>query len=153
MYCVAIDPGQTTGIAYVRDEQHPWHIEFRQLGPEEHHADLASQLRYWAPSIVVCESFENRANEAALIISAEYIGVVKAYGQEYGRPVVWQSAATGKAFWTDDKLRKHNLFARGMKHARDACRHYLYYRTFTLKDQSLLQGGRSLYVGEDQKAQ
>jgi hypothetical protein len=75
-----------------------------------------------------------------VLASVEYIGIVKLHQQVFGTTVVWQSATTAKAFWTDDKLRAYGLYAPGMKHARDATRHYLYYQTFTLRNRGLLEG-------------
>lgn len=138
MYCVALDPGETTGVCLVRAHYQPWKLEFEQIGPKPHHLHLLHHLALWNPSTIVCESFDNRGNAAAMSISLEYIGVVKAYAQSRHCKLVMQSASTGKQFWTDGKLRKYGVHT-PMRHARDACRHYLYYRTFTLKDQSLLK--------------
>jgi hypothetical protein len=137
---VIFDPGQTTGVCTVPREGDPWTFTTQQLGPEPHYRHLLLHLALWKPALIICESFENRGNDAALTISAEYIGVVKAWAE--GRcDLVLQSASTGKAFWDDAKLKKYGVYVPG-KHARDAVRHYLYYRTFTLKDQSLLKRHR-----------
>src|SRR5215472_1784614 len=142
-YCISLDPGGTTGIALVEQEEHPWEVAVKQLGPDEHHDNLLDFLRVWRPRYIVCESFQNRSFEAAKLIAPEYIGVVKLYTQDStNRPVdiVWQSAALGKGFWDNNKLRAYNLYIPGMRHARDAIRHYAYWRTFTLHDRSVLEG-------------
>jgi len=95
-------------------------------------------LQVMEPSIIICESFQNRSQEAASLAPLEYIGVVRDYGQETGTPVVWQSASTGKAFWSDDKLLKVGLYIRGLRHARDAIRHYAYWQSFKQGDKSRL---------------
>lgn len=141
-YCLAIDPGGTTGLALVEREENPWEIAVKQLGPDEHHQMLLDFLHLWRPKTVVCESFQNRSFEAAKLIAPEYIGIVKAYIQSSSdHPVVvWQTSATGKGFWKDDKLREYKMYVPGKKHARDAIRHYAYWRTFTRVDRKVLEG-------------
>jgi hypothetical protein len=140
MYCVSLDPGGTTGVCLVRQEQDPWAMQVLQLGPEDHHKRLFKLLTLWKPEIIICEGWDNRDNMAAQPTPLEYIGIVKLYDQTSSCQVVFQSAYEGKVFWSDDKLRKYDVWAKGLRHARDACRHYLYWRTFTLKDQALLAG-------------
>ena len=137
MYCIALDPGGTTGVCIVKLESKPWELEVRQIGPDPHHEGLRDLLDLWQPRVIVCERFENRGQDSASLIAAEYIGIVKAYT---AAALVMQNASTGKQFWTDDKLREYDLYVPGLKHARDACRHYLYYRTFVCNDLSLLKG-------------
>jgi hypothetical protein len=137
MYCIALDPGGTTGVASVESELDPWTIEARQFSGD-HHLQLLCYLSVSAPQTIVCESFYHTANEAARLSSSEMIGIVKAYSQGADVPVVWQAPATGKAFWTDDKLKDHGLYVVGLRHARDAIRHYAHWRAFTLKDRSIL---------------
>jgi hypothetical protein len=146
MYCVSLDPGVTTGVCIVKRVSDPWSIMVDEIGPgignAGHHRHLFRHLALWNPDVIVCEAFENRGNDAAVFTALEYIGVVKAYAQGRCKLVI-QSASTGKAFWNDDKLRKYGVYATGQRHARDACRHYLYYRTFTQHDQSLIEGKAS----------
>ena len=137
-YCVAIDPGGTTGIAVAKTDANPWTLSVQQL-TGQHHLQLLELLYKLRPDVVVCESFENRGIGSAILEPREYIGVVKVYLQETRAAGVWQSASTGKAFWTDERLQRHNLYFQGARHARDAVRHYAHWRTFTLKDRSLLE--------------
>jgi hypothetical protein len=149
MYCVALDPGATTGVCYVRDEARPWDLEVLQLGPDPHHRDLLQLLNVTKPEIIVCESFENRSQDAVVLASVEYIGVVKLYRQMRLGRLLLQSASIGKTFWTDSSLRRHNVYVPTLKHARDACRHYLYFQTFTMRNKDLLSGvasGRAMAV-------
>ena len=141
-YCVALDPGGTTGVATVASEDEPWTIEARQL-TGEHHLELLTYLWDCAPRTIVCESFLHTANEAARLVSSEMIGVVKAYSQSSGTPVVWQSPSIGKSFWTDIQLKHFGLYVAGVQHARDAIRHYAYWRAFTMKDQTIFLGAQA----------
>ena len=138
VYCVALDPGGTTGVCLIRDD--PWFFELLQLGPEPHYLPLLNLLALWKPELIIAESFQNRGQDSAILASCEYLGVVKVYVQLAGCKLVLQPAASGKQFWDDTKLRNYGLWAPGMRHARDAVRHYLYYRTFTIGDKSLLKG-------------
>lgn len=137
MYAVSLDPGGTTGVCLTPSADSPWLIEVLQLGPEDHHAQLLRSLTLWKPEIIICERFQNRGKDAVVLASGEYIGVAKAYSQTAKVPLVMQTSSM-MTFWNDDRLRNHGLYVRGLPHGRDACRHYLYYRTFTCKDSSIL---------------
>jgi hypothetical protein len=137
-YAVALDPGGTTGVAVVRDQRKPWALSVEQM-EGEHYRALFRTLYTLEPEYIICETFENRGQSNTILVSKEYIGVVKLYLQRTGTTGVWQSASTGKAFWTDDKLKKYNIYVAGLKHARDAVRHYAAWRTFTMGDRSLLE--------------
>jgi hypothetical protein len=140
MYCVSLDPGGTTGVCLVPNRSRPWQLRVEQIAIPNHHRHLLNHLALWKPSVIVCEDFISYGNDAAVLISAEYIGVVKAYAQSHADVhLVMQQAWLKDQFWTDKKLREHNLYAVGQKHARDACCHYLYYRTFKLNDTTLLK--------------
>lgn len=144
VYCVALDPGGTTGVCVVQSKSAQWKLETDEFDTGEHHGLLWSHLEMWKPEVIVCEAFEqNVANEAVQFVSLEYIGIVKAYAQARFTicELVIQSASIVKQFWTNKRLKEYGIQARG-PHERDACRHYLYYQTFTRKDQSLLEWHR-----------
>jgi hypothetical protein len=138
VYAIAIDPGGTTGLAMAPFETEPWKVLVQEM-TGEHHMDLIHLLYDNRPEFLICETFHNVGNEAARLHSSEIIGCVKAYSQATHTPVVWQSPATGKQFWTDEKLKQCGLYVVGLQHARDAVRHYAYWRLFTLNDRAILQ--------------
>lgn len=138
-YAIALDPGGTTGVAIVQNETKPWYIVAMHIGGN-HHLELHRLLHTLRPQNVICESFENRSHDPAILASCEYIGIVKLYLQSTRSTGVWQNSSTGKQFWNDDKLKDYGLYIPGLRHARDAIRHYAYWRTFKLKDHSLLNG-------------
>jgi hypothetical protein len=135
-----------------------------QIGPGHHHLRLWNFLEQWTTTntIIVCESFEFRKNEKdrtrdnIVLDSKEYIGIVNLYKQTFdattanrigGLQVVYQTAAIGKGFWTDNKLQVAGRLATPKTrwvHANDAMRHLLYYMTFTMKRQDLLESLRNL---------
>lgn len=135
---VALDPGGTTGWAMWQDrplmeDAGLWnYFTIGQMGPEPHHEDLYASLELWHVSdyTIVCESFEFRQGKQRhniVLDSKEYIGVVKLLQQQRNIPVVFQTAALGKGFVTDDKLKVMGLWYPGKKHAMDAMRHLIYY--------------------------
>lgn len=169
---VALDPGGTTGIRtwsnYTKEGvvDNDDHWGFDQIGPEEHHDRLWDYLKdtmhfvwgiHGGEMTIVCESFEFRqwdGNRAGInLISREYIGVAKLFGQRYGVPVVLQSAGNAKGFIPDKpvngmeanaKLKVMGLYLPGKKHANDAARHLIYYMVNTLKRHDLIESWRTL---------
>jgi hypothetical protein len=132
-----------------------------QIGPGPHHRRLWGLLEQWTVTntIFVCESFEYRRNpkdrgrDNIVLDSKEYIGVVNLYQQMFehntpdhlrnhaGVKVVYQTAATGKGFWSDEKLKAVNKFSTPKTkwpHANDAMRHLLHYMAFKMHRNDLL---------------
>lgn len=104
---------------------------------------------------IICERFQFRPDDAKErekieLISKEYEGVVKLYAQMNDVKLISQNAAQAvgrSAFWGDcpgankgnHKIKQTGLWIPDMPHGMDALRHYLYYVTFTLKDDFYLQ--------------
>lgn len=168
---LGLDPGGTTGWAlYTADvihdisgerptpEYYNEKFDAGQIGPGPHHRRLWSLLEAWTVTntIIVCESFEYRRNakdrsrDNIVLDSKEYIGVAKLYKEMFDhtaadRPgelqLVFQTAAIGKGFWTDEKLqavRKFSTPKTKWPHANDAMRHLLYYMVFKMGRKDLL---------------
>jgi hypothetical protein len=127
MRILAIDPGETTGLAAIDLDTFGWPITTWTLGPATHHDRLFKILGGY--NAVVCESFDNRGNIAALLVSVEYIGVVKLASDLHLTEAIFQTPSEGKTFWDDRKLRKLGLW-KPTTHERDAVRHLLYFLTF-----------------------
>lgn len=144
MRIVAIDPGVTTGLCFYAPEFET--LERVQLGPEDHYQTLWHILEDFNPDVIICESFQNMSDlrQEDTTKPLEYIGVVKLYN-EFVKPcrVGFQTAAQGKEFWDDDKLKAVALYEKGRPHSNDATRHFLYYWTFTLKRNEFLRTLRS----------
>jgi hypothetical protein len=146
---VALDPGGTTGWALLRGD---W-IEgefvnrdelYGQLGPSPHHRALLRLLELWSTHnfVIVCESFQERPEKDwTVTIALEYIGVVNTFVEENPHVhLVMQSPSQGKGFWDDRKLKKIDMYYRGMRHARDASRHLLHWLSFgPLKDETYIR--------------
>jgi hypothetical protein len=137
MLIMSFDPGGTTGWCSAElddggDTVDLKHIDFGHLDKEDHHNQLRKLLGSKKPDLVICERFEKRTNDFALLISCEYIGVIKMWSQQYKRPVVFQGASQAKVFMTVEKLIKLDAYitpAVKNKHAQDARKHLMYYLT------------------------
>jgi hypothetical protein len=140
---VSLDPGGTTGWASysadmlfvdnVKAEYFRERFNSGEIGPDEHHRRLFEflEMKRTHSFVIICESFQYRPNmDSAELISNEYIGVVKKFHQDFEVPVVWQTKSYGRGFFDDAKLKKLQVFNRGMGHANDAMGHLLQYMVF-----------------------
>ena len=144
---LAFDPGGTTGWTrvhlYPRGQENSSGARFEeadrswdggQFGPGPHHKALYKFLIMERPLHVVCESFQYRVIQSGgatmpgiRLDSVEYIGVIKLYCELTKTPLFLQTAGEVKPLWTDEKLKKLGLWARGEQHRRDAVRHALHH--------------------------
>lgn len=137
---VALDPGGTTGWAYLtqqkpHEEVRREDIQCGQLEGDNHHLQLYNMLGNYQVSdfVLVVEAFEYRnTSRAGLVLdSKEYIGVAKLFyfermrklGQQYQE----QSASQAKGFVKDTHIKRLDLWSPGMPHAMDAMRHLIYF--------------------------
>ena len=135
MKVVALDPGETTGIAVYEQAGQPGY-ETRHWSQEQlvGHKNVYEFLCRAQPSIVVAESFVQSTGAGATNFGAvEIIGVIKLYSQLMSKPVVWQSRGI-KKFWDDDKVKAVGLWEKGIKHSMDATRHLLYWQMTVQRD-------------------
>jgi hypothetical protein len=128
MKIIGIDPGGTTGWA-------TWSTtagfsDFGQLEDVQHHSGLYELLTEKQPDVIVCESFEDhKANMGSLLVSIEYIGVVKAWASIWRVRLVTQQS-TIKNWATNAKLEAAGIQHRNwraVRNAADAQRHILYF--------------------------
>jgi hypothetical protein len=149
MKVISIDPGGVTGFAsftipMTNDTTPLWSDNIKdnfsnygQFQNAQHHDELDAFLRKNKPNFVVCERFEKRNNDFSLLISCEYIGVVKRYCQNTKTPLCMQGASEALT-WCDrgDKMDALNLTIRpytANKDANAARKHLLYYLVFNHK--------------------
>jgi hypothetical protein len=145
---LALDPGGTTGWALLKGQQY----SIDQIGPGEHHLGLWQLMADINANsdefIIVCESFEFRQGKqraGIVLVSKEYIGIVKLFGAVHPEVrVVFQTAAQAKAFVTDEKIKALNLWSPGNGHAMDAMRHLLTFQVQRLKRHDIIQKWRHL---------
>lgn len=129
---LSIDPGGTTGlcIAYKHATDTirvmPWQERIT-------HGGLFELLAASDLTDVVYETFEYRRGTRGNVNleAKELIGVIKLWQQTNTHVNVYaQSPMTGKAFYSNDMLKKHGVYLRGRVHAMDATRHALHWLTF-----------------------
>lgn len=126
----ALDPGRTTGFALAEKASNT-SIILRYGQAELSHYELLARLEEWRPAYLICESFEYRRYRTGVDLTPiELIGVVKLWTQIYDAPLTLQSAAKGKNYWTDVKLKNFGYYVAGIPHGRDACRHLLHWLSF-----------------------
>lgn len=139
----AIDPGQTTGIAHFGFVA-PSRMELLQLDTQEAVAgyeaikDDIVRLSQ-PPEVIVCEDYKVYGWKAddhkwASLHTPQLIGAIKVLAYQLNIPIVFQMAIQAKQFVTDPYLERMGWYTPGMKHARDAQRHALYYKMFGKKD-------------------
>lgn len=135
MKIMAFDPGATTGVAIYKDGDSWVSTSYRTF-------ELTGLLPVWdqlhttRPDRIVCESFLYQRRDKVVLRPVEVIGVIRLYSILESVPMIEQTPAHGKRFWTDDKIKKVGLWATGQTHGMDALRHLLYYQTFVHMDRS-----------------
>jgi hypothetical protein len=143
MRICAFDPGGTTGVAMYDQDRKSW--ERYQLGPYEHHQKLESLLYSYSADVVIYERFMYQRREldkgvSLRLDSVEYIGIIKLWAAKHPNTSVHcQTPAQAKNLWTDDKLKKVELWIPGNPHAMDATRHLLYYLVVNQGEKSWIQ--------------
>lgn len=131
---MAFDPGLHTGLCIF------WPAVNRMSTDElDSLESVWDQLSRHDPSVVVYESFHWQSRRSVDFTPIEVIGVIKLWCKLNGKKLEPQTPSQGKAFWTDDKLKRANLYVVGSPHKRDATRHMLHYLTFNQGDKSWLQ--------------
>lgn len=129
---ISLDPGDTSGIVLGSINEKLVHVTVAQRRMIE--SELYNTLLAFAPQYIVCESFEyrNKSRAGLVLTSRNLIGIVNLYGQSFRDDcrVFMQSPAQGKSFFTNDKLKKMELYPVGLEHGRDALRHFLRWYEF-----------------------
>lgn len=133
---IGIDPGKVTGIVVVEvaEDGSVEVLEAHQLPVTETMLWVRRELANEPPDLVGLESFIITARTAKLSRqpdALELIGVVKACilfaltdnGVEI--PLSMHSPSDAKTVWSDERLKKHDLYMLAAGHAKDALRHAL----------------------------
>jgi hypothetical protein len=126
---LAIDPGGTTGFALAMVEGLKINLISWQKALS--HREFWLEVDGQETDYIVCESFEYRPGKWKASIDLtppELIGVLKA--NVYPDDLYFQTAAIGKAYYTDQKLKDVKLYKAGEPHGRDALRHLLHWLNF-----------------------
>jgi len=130
---LTVDPGGTTGFAWVNDAEDELVPIAEQLPPQQFlvWADMLADL--WGEDLtIVVERFTitNRTlkvTRAGSYDAIEVIGTLRYFSKRScHRDIELQQPADVMRLFTDDWLRARGWFARGMPHANDALRHCAY---------------------------
>lgn len=137
MRVLAFDPGQTTGYSVGELDEEKGLMIVNPKQAKLDHAQLFALCVSLSPDWIVYESFEyrNKARAGLVLVSAEYIGVLKLYAAHYDVKQTKQTAATIGAggrtgYFNNDRLRSEGLYLPGNPHAMDSLRHLLYWYQF-----------------------
>lgn len=141
MRALALDPGKTTGYAMGYFDLDAMEATIEVGEQEWSLGDMYELLDNWIsgqgdnmPVHVIYETFEyrNAARSGLDLSPVKLIGIIELYKERYEPQTMFtaQSAATGKAFWNDDKLKARNIYAKGRKHGRDGTRHLMQWLAF-----------------------
>lgn len=129
---MGIDPGVMTGYCKGTLEDNTLVLEPRQVTDDVD--DVWRYLESLKPRHVVIEDFDFRQKSRAglNLFPVQVIGIVRLWElmSITQTAVHLQKAATGKSYYTDNVLKQHDLYKRGVPHGLDALRHLLHWFTF-----------------------
>jgi hypothetical protein len=134
---LALDPGRTTGWAFFHNGT--YYRSGTVVGNAKQVKKLLDDSR---PEVVVIESYRIYASKAQQHVHSDVptlqlIGALKYICETHVPPipVVFQTAAQGKGFSSDDKLKEWGFWPSGpgAVHARDAIRHATHFLLFGTK--------------------
>lgn len=142
---VGIDPGETTGLAIRRSNigfvADLYQLNTKQIGPGmdtlfEHIEAAQRQAKIFGQKIlVILEDYKVYSWKAddhswSPLHTSEFIGAIKYRLHQLGIPYHLQMASEAKRWADDEKLTQWDVYAKGLKHSRDALRHIITYAFF-----------------------
>ena len=129
---LGLDPGETTGVCsltidpnqldnWAQDQVNTSIIEWgvdqysRLITPSRTNLVIAESYRIY--------SWRVKQHTWSSLLTPRLVGSIETLCRLHGVPLIMQSAQTGKAFCTDDRLKEWGLYWPGHPHAMDAARH------------------------------
>ncbi len=134
---LALDPGITTGIATLNSSDDV-HADQVKCG----HRAFYDFLVGYNPDLIVFERFVYQRRDKVELWPVEVIGIIRLYTEQFEVPLFAQTPSQAKNLWTDDKLKKLELWQPSLGHGMDAVRHLLYHLVVTKGDRSWLENLR-----------
>lgn len=150
MVILAVDPGETSGISIFswphdrqikpREDMTPYLVHIDQIKTTdlvEKVKRIAELINTYHPQVLVYEKFLLYGHKAQAQIGSDMytpqvIGQLKIFVAIYNLQEISNTAQNAKLFYTDKKLKEHNMWQTGMKHCRDSIRHAMYAIDFNL---------------------
>ncbi len=132
---LAIDPGETTGIAEFIGTDLLKTGQVKTKSVEEFVTDISILIHVFKPEIVVIEDYRIYSWKAdqhkwASLHTPQTIGATKTLCHINHIPLFKQMAQQAKQFCTDKKLKDWKFYQKGKPHSRDAIRHGCYFILF-----------------------
>lgn len=135
---LALDPGETTGIAcFACDDRAvlTYANQVKTWPLEVGLPNMTKLLKELEPKSVVFESYQVYEWKAkdhtwSQVPTLQVIGMIKTLCLQLGIEFHTQTAQVAKGFCTDTKLEEWGYWQSGMRHARDAIRHACYFMLF-----------------------
>ena len=132
---MSLDPGHTTGYAFWKDGEL---TDFGEVNTKDISTgiDNLSQLLMEVPlTEVVAEDYrvykwKSKHHEWSELHTPRLIGVIECLCWQNELPLFKQPAHIAKNFANDEKLKAWGFWKPGMRHARDAIRHGIYFSLF-----------------------
>jgi hypothetical protein len=133
MRILTLDPGGSTGLCVFDTETNQ--IQFTVFDQDWHHKTLFEVLAEINADVTVYEAFDHR-EKAALLISVEYIGVIRLWSQINEKTIVSQRPTDVKGQWPNSVLKRvlKTKYKFLSAHEKDAVRHLMWYVTNQMKD-------------------
>lgn len=134
---IAFDPGETTGVACIQDDQFMWSKQLDTKTIPGAHSVIHQFLKEQAfPAAIIVHEiyrvFKWHVNDHAWasLHTPRLIGGLEATCEILGLPLHGQTPQVAKNFATDANLRAWDLYHAGTPHARDALRHAIHFALF-----------------------
>jgi hypothetical protein len=131
---VGLDPGETTGAAvWAKGEVRLQQLETKDVG--QAFLGLRAGLDALKPDHLRVEEYRvynwmADSHSWSILHTPQLIGAIKVLALLHDIPISFKLAQAAKSTWNDNVLKICGLYNPGLKHARDACRHLLYYMCY-----------------------
>lgn len=137
---LSLDPGETTGWAVWRNDPIKGifliaHGQLKTWPIEDCVRNMEELFRIYQPEHIVYEIYavyewKSADHSWSQIPTVQIIGCILTLAVQQVRSYSAQTAQIAKNFCTDDKLNMWHVYFKGVRHARDAIRHGIYYILF-----------------------
>ncbi len=133
---LALDPGVTTGWAYLVDGRVKG---CGQLEQSDKLSRVFHLLTTFEPEVIVCETFTYQRRDKVDLTPKMVEGVIRLWAELEGAALFMQTPAMAKKFFSDNKLKALGLWRTNQRHAMDAMRHLMYYLVVTKGERQWLE--------------
>lgn len=131
-YMLSIDPGGTTG--YCHGEYDGTTLLLRPGQEKFSEGELFKFMHeHWQKNFyLIYEKFHyrNKARPGLDLTAPKLIGVIELFCQSEGIKYFPQMPSEAMGYWTDDQLKRFQIYVPGLVHGRDAMRHLLQWWQF-----------------------